>query len=194
MFMTHTATLLLPAARRESIPIGLFLVCANIQDIVWFSLMALGLETIDPASLADVSLSNLSIDSPISHGPVYTPIFALVLATVAHLLYRRRDITVWAALLVFGHGALDFLCAWDHPLVGSDGVRVGLDLYHSAPRASFLLEAVINLGLVGYFIAMRSKLGRPVSARNKLLLVMFLGLGHLPFLPFADASWNQLMG
>lgn len=194
MTMGHFATALVPASRLRDAPVAFLLVCANLPDFVWMALAFGGLEPTTPTSFLDVSIQTLHAEMLFSHGAVWVLGFAAGVAGAGYALYRRREVAIWATVVVIVHLLCDYLSGWEHEVFGAGSLRVGLDLYRRSPVLAFAIEAAFAAALVTFYVRSERAQGRgPSPKRTAALYAVFAG-GSLFFIANATHSMRQLFG
>lgn len=140
------------------VPLWVFLLAAETNDLLYFAFTAIGIEK--PATTTmDFThgvryLTQGSI--PFSHGFFMSVIWSLAAAGIAFLFWRDRRVSLLIGLVIFSHWALDFLMHSNLPLFFDSSPLVGLGLENSG--AGFIFMTIFDLvilaaGIVIYFRA-----------------------------------------
>jgi hypothetical protein len=145
-----------PAAPK--IPLGVLLVAAETNDILYFMFSAAGLEqkVATTMNFSEGIRYLTPASNPWSHGLFMSAIWSITAAAIAYLVYRDRRASAILGLVVFSHWLLDFLMHSNLPLAFSDSPLVGLGLENTG--AGFLFMTVLDLvilagGIILYFRA-----------------------------------------
>lgn len=126
------------------VPLGVLLVAAEANDILWAGFSITG---IDPGANGV---------SPLSHGLFMSVVWSVIAALLVGFIYRDRRSGVVAGLLVFSHWVLDLIThpmgavfggsplPPDLPLFFNGSPRVGFGLYNY----SFAVAMAADLGML----------------------------------------------
>jgi membrane-bound metal-dependent hydrolase YbcI (DUF457 family) len=160
-----------PAAPRVSL--GTLLFAAQFVDLLWPTLLLLGLERvrIDPAATVVTPLDFEHY--PISHSLLVSVGWALLIGGLYFLLRRNRRGAVVVGALVLSHWLLDLLMHRpDLPLYPGADAAVGLNAWSSLPLT---LAIEIPLFALGVWLYSRATSPRDAVGRWGLVgLVVFL--------------------
>ena len=176
MFIGHYALGL--AAKRVSpgLSLGVLFGAAQLADILWPFLLALGLEQvrIDPGNTAFTPLDFVSY--PYSHSLVLLVVWGLAAGWIFGRRHRH-GIAVVAALVV-SHWILDVITHRPDMPVYPGGARLGLGLWNSVPMT---VAIEVPLYVAGVWLYLRATRARDGAGRWGLvlllstLLVIYLG-------------------
>ena len=178
MFIGHFAVAFAAKRAAPEISLGTLFLAAQLADLVWPTLVLLGIETfsIRPGITAVTPLDFTRY--PYSHSLVGMALWGLGVA-VAYLAIRRRGfeaVTLFAVVL--SHWLLDFASHRpDLPLTLTGAERLGLGLWHSR-IATLLVEGLLFAACVWIYVRATRPLDR--TGRWSLVgLVVFLALIYL---------------
>jgi hypothetical protein len=132
MFLGHFAVAFGAKRAAPAASLGTLILAAQLIDLLWPTLLLLGLETvrIAPGHTAVTPLEFVSY--PITHSLAAVIGWALAFGVVYRSLGRPLAAAVTTAVLVISHWGLDFLThAPDLPLVPGIDSKVGLGLWSS---------------------------------------------------------------
>ena len=178
MFIGHFAAGFAAKRLAPRMSLGTAFLGAQFVDLLWPTLLLLGLETVRIAPGTTAVTPLVFEHYPISHSLAAVVGWGLALGAV-HLLMRRnpRAALVLAALVV-SHWLLDALVhVPDLPLVPGGDARVGLGLWNST-AATLAIEVLLFAAGVGLYARATRPLDR--TGRWGLVgLVAFLALIHL---------------
>lgn len=154
----HFAPGLAAKSAAPDVPLWVFLVAGETNDILYFLFSSAGIE---PKAVTTMNFTEgvryLSpVSNPWSHGLFMSAIWSVMAAALAFLFYRDRRVSIILGLVTFSHWALDFLMHSNLPLFFDGSPQVGLGLENSG--TGFLLITIFDLvilaaGLVIYFRA-----------------------------------------
>jgi hypothetical protein len=202
VILGHYATALIAQQRAPRVPVWLLLAAANLPDLVWLILAAVGLEAPSPASVLDASFANLTVEMTYSHD--LAPAFGLaaIAAAGAYIVTLQSTATravaavagAWCAALVLGHEASDLVAGFEHHMAGPRSPSIGLDLYRQAPELALVLEALLGAACVAWFTRARAREGRPLSRATVWSLYAIFVAGTLAWLPIARRPLGELLG
>jgi hypothetical protein len=184
MFVGHLALALAGKTVNRGTSLVLFVVAANLVDLIWPLFLLVGIERvrIDPGNTAFTPLAFESY--PWTHSLLMGAVWAVALGTLA----RRAGVTragAWlAGALVVSHWVLDFVShrpdmpLWPWP----DGIY-GLGLWRAIP-ATFAVEGLMWTAAIGVFLRAR----RPRGLHGHFALWSFVFVSTLlwasgPFSP-----------
>ena len=140
------------------VPLWVFLVASETNDILYFLFSSTGLE---PKAVMTMDFSQgvrylTPAINPWSHGLFMSVIWSLTAATIGFLFYRDCRSGILLGAVVFSHWLLDFLMHSNLPLFFGGSPLVGLGLENSGP--GFLFMTIFDIvilagGIVFYFRA-----------------------------------------
>ncbi len=168
-----------------------FLIASQLQDLLWLSFHYLGLEPTSPADLLNVTLVSLTVDMVYSHDLLPQLVWMALTFIVGRLVFKRNDIAVAGALLVFGHFLLDLISGYPHHVFGEHTHQVGLGLYNTDVYLAILIELAFTAVAIGYYFRVDSQRSQPRSSRNRLQIagLFVFGVGFL--LVIASVSFRE---
>lgn len=169
MFLGHFAVGLSGKAAAPSVSLGTLFFAAQFVDLLWPTLLLLGLEevAIRPGITAFNALDFISY--PYSHSLLMGVIWGVLFGGVYWLVQRNARAAILLGVLVVSHWVLDLVVHRpDLPLAFGEAARVGLGVWHSV-IGTVAVEAI--LFAVGIVIYMRS-----TSARDRTGKYAFWGL------------------
>lgn len=175
MFIGHFAAGLGAKRAAPRVSLGTLLFSAQFIDLLWPTLLLLGVEhvRIAPGVTAVTPLD--FTDYPISHGLFSVGVWAILLGTVYWFRRRHPRSAVVVGLLVLSHWALDLVVHRpDLPLLPWGGPRVGLGLWDSL-AGTIVVEGVLlaaGLWLYARTTRARDRIGSVGLAAFVVLLVM----------------------
>ena len=188
MIMGHYAAALVPhSLLKRTAPFWLLLLCSQVQDVISITLALMGVEVLTPGNLLDLSFKALNLKIVYSHVIVMELIYAVVVGVVVGLIWRRRDLALWAGALVLIHEACDQLSGWAHPLMVGGPPALGLDLYAQNQVLAFLLEYLFMAAILIWYVRREQIVGR-----NRWLLFGAYFGGTLLYVPLATMSIRQV--
>lgn len=159
MFLGHYALALGAKKAVPSVSLGTLILAAQFADLLWPTLLLLGLETvaIDPGNTLVTPLNFISY--PYSHSLVMLLLWAALFALGYQLLRGRRPAAIaTVAALVLSHYVLDVLTHRpDMPITVGGATRLGLGLWNY-PGATLAIEsALFIIGAALYTSATRPR-------------------------------------
>jgi hypothetical protein len=135
------------------ISLGTLFLAAQFVDLLWPTLLLLGIERVRVEPGATVVTPLVFEHYPVSHSLVAVIGWAALIGGMHFLLRRRRRDAVILAALVVSHWVLDFIVHRpDLPILPNDSLLVGLGAWNSMPL-TLLLE--VPLFLAGAWIYSR---------------------------------------
>src|SRR5262249_14207077 len=145
-------------------PLVLYLLLANVTDLLWLGFAVAGLETPRPNSFFEASFGNLRVEMPYSHDLVPTFGWAALAALVVLAITRRAAPAAWAAALMVVHEACDLVCGFGHWILGPSTPTIGLNLYGRSPETALFIEAAFGAACTFWFVRARARAGRPLAS------------------------------
>lgn len=177
MFIGHFALGFAAKRAAPRLSLGTTFLAAQFIDLLWPTLLLLGLESVRIAPGATAVTPLVFEHYPISHSLLAVAGWAVLLAAVVRLTGRGTRAALVVGALVLSHWLLDALVhAPDLPLAPDGDARVGLGLWNSLVASQLLEVAMFAAGAWWYarFTRARDATGRWALAG----LVLFLLLVH----------------
>jgi hypothetical protein len=173
MFIGHFGVGFGAKAAARNVSLGTLLLAAQFLDLLWPTLLLLGVETVEIRPGATV-LTPLDFTSyPISHSLVMVLLWGLLFMMIYRLISKKSAAAIVVGLLVVSHWLLDLLVHRpDLPLYPGDSPHVGLGLWNMPVEAHILEGLIFGVGLFFYLRTTRSK--NPVGRWSMWGLVVFL--------------------
>ncbi len=163
MFIGHFAAGMAAKKIQPAISLGTFFLAAQFLDLLWPTLLVLGLEhvVISPGISTVTPLD--FVDYPISHSLLIVVGWSLLFGVVYYFITKNQKGALLLAALVLSHWVLDLIVHIpDLPLYPGASPKVGFGLWNSA-ILTILVEGLIFIaGIIIYINAKKSK-GEPVS-------------------------------
>lgn len=192
MIIGHYATALIPYSRHAKTSLLLFLIAANLNDLLWLVFASVGLEPTSPRNIVDTSFQNLQVVMTYSHDVVPTLVWALVMAGIGYAISKERAVALWCGALVILHLLCDLAAGYEHNVMGPNSMVLGTAMYRTSPYLALVIEMVFGGLCVLAFVAMEKRQGRPVSAKRQAVLFgVFIG-GVALWLPTAATPMREL--
>jgi hypothetical protein len=193
VFIGHFAAAL-AAKRVEARPsLGVYVLAAQLPDVLWPAFLLLGLEHVTIAP-GDTAFTPLRFDSyPYSHSLLAMLLWGGAMGVMCATRAGRRAGVVVAAL-VLSHWLFDWLTHRpDMPLV-PDGTRYGLGLWNSVP-ATLALELSLFAGALWLYARGRKVRPLRLAVFSAVLLLIYAGNAFGPPPPSVPAlAWTALVG
>ena len=158
MFLGHFAVGFGAKAAKPSVSLGTLFIAAQFADLLWPTLLLLGLEHVEIDS-GITRVTPLDFTSyPISHSLLMLCLWGLVFGFLYWLIRKSTRGALVLGLLVVSHWVLDLIVHRpDLPLYPGPSPRLGMGLWNSL-AGTFLAEGVIFvIGLGLYLRATRAK-------------------------------------
>ena len=154
MFLGHFGVGFGAKAAAPKTSLGTLFLAAQFVDLLWPSLLLLGLEKVEIApGITRVTPLDFT-EYPITHSLIATLVWACLFAT-AYYLMRRYPMGTWiCGAAILSHWVLDALSHRpDLPLVPGGAARIGLGLWNSLPGT-----LVVELGIfaIGVWLYVRT--------------------------------------
>lgn len=158
----HLAIGLAAKPLEPKIPLWVYLVASETNDLLYFVFTAVGLESKVSTSISfsqGIQYLNPSVN-PWSHGFIMSTLWAILAGSLTYAYYRDRRASLLMGGVVFSHWLLDLLMHSNLPLFFEGSPLVGLGLENTG--TGFLLITIIDLilvaaGLYVYFRYLRSE-------------------------------------
>lgn len=157
MFLGHFGVGFGAKAGAPKTSLGTLFLAAQFTDLLWPSLLVVGLESVKIAPGVTRVTPLDFIDYPITHSLAAVLVWAALFGGVYFLL-KRYSIGAWVCgLAVISHWALDALTHRpDLPLVPGGAARIGLGLWNSLPATLVVELAIFAVGVGLYLRATRA--------------------------------------
>jgi membrane-bound metal-dependent hydrolase YbcI (DUF457 family) len=186
MFLGHFGVGFGAKAAAPKTSLGTLFLAAQFIDLLWPSLLLVGLETVEIApGITKVTPLDFT-HYPITHSLVAVLVWAALFAGVYYLLKRYPKGAWICGLAVISHWVLDALTHRpDLPLVPGGAARIGLGLWNSLPATLVVELAIFAVGVGLYLRATRAadRIGSiALWALVGFLLLVYFGniFGTLP--------------
>ena len=173
MFLGHFGVGFGAKAAAPKTSLGTLFLAAQFIDLLWPSLLLVGLETVEIApGITKVTPLDFT-HYPITHSLVAVLVWAALFAGVYYLLKRYPKGAWICGLAVISHWVLDALTHRpDLPLVPGGAARIGLGLWNSLPATLVVELAIFAVGVGLYLRATRA--ADPIGSIALWALVGFL--------------------
>lgn len=162
----HLAPGFVAKTAAPKVPLWVFLLAGETNDLLYFAFTAAGIEKSATTSMDfHEGVRYLTQGSiPFSHGFFMSVVWSVIAAGIAYLFWKDRRISLLLGSVVFSHWALDFLMHSNLPLFFNGSPLVGLGLENSG--AGFIFITVFDLiilatGIIIYFRARSAGGGSP---------------------------------
>jgi hypothetical protein len=163
LFLGHFGVGFGSKAVAKDVSLGILLLAAQFLDLLWPSLLLLGVERVRIVPGATVVTPLLFEHYPVSHSLLAVAGWGMLLGG-SHFVLRRNCISAMiVGLLVVSHWVLDVIVHQpDLPLYPGSAILVGMNLWQSFP-ATFVIE--VTLFASGLAIYARSTQARDRAGR-----------------------------
>lgn len=164
MFIGHFALGMAAKKVEPSISLGTLFLSAQFLDLLWPTLLLLGVEhvSIEPGISRVTPLA--FTDYPISHSLFVVLGWSLLFAFGYYFLTKNKNASLLIGSLVLSHWILDAIVhVPDLPLYPGVSPKVGLGLWNSVPL-TLLVEGAIFIAGVVLYINTKRNLGQKVGA------------------------------
>jgi len=154
MFLGHFGVGFGAKAVIRKVSLGTLLLSAQFIDLLWPTLLLLGVEQVRIMPGATTVTPLLFEHYPVSHSLMAVLVWAFVLGAVHFLLRRDRKAAIVLGLLVLSHWLLDLIVHQsDLPLYPGSPDKLGLNLWSSLPVT---LAVEIPLFVLGVWLYART--------------------------------------
>jgi hypothetical protein len=178
MFIGHFAAGMAGKKANPAISLGLLFLAAQFLDLLWPTLLLLGLEHVVIAPGISAVTPLQFTDYPISHSLLFVVGWGLAFGVVYFIVTKDRSGALLLGLLVVSHWVLDLIVHIpDLPLYPGDSPKLGLSLWNSK-----VLTLLVEGALFAFGIYLYVKAKKQAGARISWWfwsLVLFLVLVHL---------------
>jgi hypothetical protein len=158
MFIGHFGAGFAGKAAAPRVSLGTLFLAAQLLDLLWPTLLLLGLERVEIAPGATRVTPLDFVSYPISHSLLAVGLWGLALGGVFWLARRSLRGAAVVGALVVSHWLLDLVVHRpDLPLVPGGGARLGLGLWHSLPGTLVVELTVLGVGLALYLRRTRAR-------------------------------------
>lgn len=177
MFIGHLAVGLAAKRIEPRLSLAMLLVAAQLADIIWPVLIAIGIEHVRVDPTASPFLRLDFIDYPYSHSLVLLVVWGVALGYTCRALVPGSRVVALIAALVVSHWLLDVATHRPDMPIYPGGAKVGLGLWYSVP-ATVIVEIVLySCGLWVYLRTTRARDG--VGRWAFLSLAVFLPVAYV---------------
>ncbi len=171
-----------------------FLIVSQFQDILWFTLHYLGLETTEPKDVLDTTLNSLSVDMLFSHDLLPQIFWVILIFIIGKVAFKSTKIGLVSVALVLGHFILDIFSGHAHHIFGADTQDIAFGLYASNVFLAIAIEAIFIVVMLWYFFKQEVKNGIKRTTKNKASVIGLFIFGIVFMLSIATTSFRQLFG
>ena len=176
MIPGHLASTLVAKPYNPKMPWWMLIAAALFIDIVMFSLIALGMETMTPVPGHEgPTLAGAMIETTFSHDLLPQIFWTALVGGLVFLLTRKRRYALVAMALTFVHYLSDLVSGYGHFVFGPESHAMGTDWYRENLLAAVSFEALFSVTCVYLFVRNREF----TLTRQALLYGLF---GLIPFL------------
>ncbi|MFC6221720.1 hypothetical protein ACFP2F_00585 [Hymenobacter artigasi] len=178
MFLGHFGVAFGAKTQPPSVSLGTLFLAAQLADLVWPTLLLLGVERVDIVSHATAANALEFVHYPFTHSLLTEVVGGLLLGLVYWLVRRNAQGALLVGLLVPSHWLLDLVVHQpDLPLFPGHSPLFGLGLWNHLAVTQVVEFALLGLGLWMYMRRTRARNG--VGRYGLLGLVAFLVVSHL---------------
>ena len=155
----HLAPGFIAKTIEPKVPLWVYLVAGESNDLLYFAFTATGLEQPSTTTMSFSEgvryLTHGSI--PWSHGFFMSVVWSVVIAGIAYLVWRDNKVSALLGAVAFSHWIMDFLMHSNLPLFFEGSPLVGLGLENSG--AGFLFITIFDLVFlaIGVFVYFRAR-------------------------------------
>ena len=177
MFIGHFAFGFAAKRATPRVPLVLLFVAAQLADLLWPALVALGIEqvTIEPGITKVTPLNFISY--PYSHSLLFLVIWGLALAWLYQQTTKHTGAFLVVSGLVVSHWVLDFVTHRPDMPIYPGSTRYGLGLWNSFPGTLIVELMIYAVGVWMYARATRARDG--VGRWSFVALVAFLLISYV---------------
>ena len=165
----HLAPGFLAKTVEPKVPLWVYLVAGETNDLLYFGFTATGLEKPSTTTMNFTEgvryLTHSSI--PWSHGFFMSVVWSVTIAGIAYLVWRDRKLSALLGAVAFSHWVMDFLMHSNLPLFFDGSPLVGLGLENSGPGFLFITVFDLVFLAIGVFIYFRARNKFVVSGATK---------------------------
>jgi len=174
MFIGHFAAGMMAKKVQPSISLATFFLAAQFLDLLWPTLLLLGVEHVVIApGISKVTPLDFT-DYPISHSLLLVIGWSLIFSIVYFLIRKNRNGSILLGVLVLSHWILDLVVHIpDLPLYPGDSPKVGLGLWNST-LLTILVEGIIFISGIWIYLKTKKALNQKVTAWFWSLVVFLL--------------------
>lgn len=170
MIAGHFATTLVAKSQTRDMPLWLLLILSQFTDYFFLVLSILGIE---PVMDYDGPMGFI-VEMTYSHDLIPVLIQIAVLGLIVHLIYKRKDYTLWAVIIVALHAGLDFISGYKHHIMGPHTMAYGLGNYATNPVGAFIIELIVTIACILFFAYANKRDGVKLSPKKYVLLSLVL--------------------
>ncbi len=175
MISGHIATTLVAKRHLPEAPWWLLLTSAYGLDLLMFSLVAAGIETMENTSdSAGPTMAGAIIDMTYSHDLLPVLGWTLLAGLVVWAASRSRALVLACTALFFGHWLCDLVSGYGHFVFGPASAAIGTDWYHLN-----FMAAVVSESAFGILCVLLATVRTDQSTARRAALL--LGFGLAPF-------------
>jgi hypothetical protein len=160
MITGHFTTALIPYVQNKKLPLFTLLLITQIPDFFI------------PLDIYISGESNFrKLEMTYSHDLVPVMIMTLIVTITIHFIYRNQSLTIWTLCLMVFHEICDLVAGFAHNVMGLNSPRLGTDFYRTAPLNAYLLELILSLICIVYFLYQRKKQNDSTPLYKTLILI-----------------------
>jgi hypothetical protein len=191
MLAGHYATALVAYQKFPKGTLLYFLIASQLQDLLWFTLHYLGLESTGPIDVFNTTLSNMTVNMLYSHDLIPLIFWVFIIFLIGKLAFKETKIGLVGSALVLGHFVLDFFSGHPHHIFGVETHDVGLGLYASNVFLAIGIEAISSAAILWYFFREEAKSGVQRTFKNKASIIGLFVFGIVFMLSIATTSFRE---
>jgi hypothetical protein len=178
MFIGHFAAGMAAKKLQPSISLGTLFLAAQFLDLLWPTLLLLGLEHVEIKPGISVVTPLDFTDYPISHSLLVVAGWSLLFALIYFTITKNTKGALLLGALVLSHWVLDLIVHIpDLPLYPGDPNKLGLGLWNSKVL-TILVEGAIFITGIALYLKAKKSIGQKVNAWFWSLMI-FLTLIHI---------------
>jgi hypothetical protein len=178
MISGHFATALIAKNYAKKGSIWLYLLAAQGLDILMFSFVLVGFESLELGSSLFPALGSATVDMRYSHDLVPVLMWTVVMFVIALGVSKNMVVSFWCSGLIIVHEICDLVTGYSHNIMGPNTSEFGLKLWVVAPYTGTFIESALGVGCV-YLYAKYN----PLPSRSKVILYAILGVTPFLLLP-----------